>query len=107
MAGIWFARITGGDQQSNSWAEHTSKPRSVVSDRPIDIWKRKLEHLQKAEAMASDPAAQFTIREQIKDAQRHIADLESGLSVDDPEEPPRTMNPASPNSVQPDLRGVF
>ncbi len=48
-----------------------------MPDRPVDVWRRKLEHLQKAEATASDPAQLFSIREQIKEAEQRIAELES------------------------------
>jgi hypothetical protein len=49
----------------------------------VDIWRRKLEHLQRAEATASDPAQLFSIREQIKEAEQHIVELES----DSPQQP--------------------
>ena len=64
-----------------------------MSERPVDIWRRKLEHLQTAEATASDPAQQFSIREQIKDAERRIADLES----DSPTYRPPQSRPSQPS----------
>jgi hypothetical protein len=47
-----------------------------VPERPVDIWRRKLEHLQKAEATASDPAQLFNIGEQIKEAKQRIVEFE-------------------------------
>ena len=67
-----------------------------MSERPVDIWRRKLEHLQKAEATVSDPAQLFSIREQIKEAEQRIADLESESSTERLEQtrpsPPSPVN---------------
>ncbi len=63
-----------------------------MPERPVETWRRKLEHLQTAEATASDPAQQFSIREQIKDAERRIADLES----DSPTYRPPQSRPSQP-----------
>ena len=48
-----------------------------MPERSVDIWRRKLEHLQKAEATASDPAQMFFIGERIKEAKQRIVELES------------------------------
>ncbi|HVG06270.1 MAG TPA: TIR domain-containing protein [Thermoanaerobaculia bacterium] len=41
----------------------------------LAIWKEKLEFLLKAEATASDPAQQFTLQQQIKEARAKIQEL--------------------------------
>ena len=59
-----------------------------MSERPIEVWRRKLEHLQKAEATASDPAVQFTIGEQIKEAKRRLVELQADLTTENLHQPP-------------------
>ena len=72
-----------------------------MSERPIDIWRRKLEHLRKAEAVASDPAQQFTIGEQIKDAMRHLAELQADLTTENPQQPAANDEPPSSDEPPP------
>lgn len=43
--------------------------------QPIHVWKRRLAFLQEQEAVVSDPAQKFTLREQIAEAQAKIREL--------------------------------
>ena len=52
-----------------------------MNERPIDIWRRRLDFLQGKEAIISDPAQQFTLQEQIQEAQRKIAELDAAPRV--------------------------
>jgi hypothetical protein len=67
-----------------------------VTDRPIDVWRRKLEFLQAEEARASDADQRFTIRERIEEAKRRIAELEGNSPSED-----RTQATRPPSSDPP------
>lgn len=47
-----------------------------MSERPIDIWRKRLEYFQAEEAKASDAAQKFTLQEQIEEAKQKIAEFE-------------------------------
>ena len=51
----------------------------LVSDKPIDIWRQRLEHLQSEEAKCSDAQQRFTIQVGIAEAKRKIAELERAV----------------------------
>lgn len=68
-------------QHCPSSVSSKSKLRSGVDNEAVDVWRRKLEYLQQQEAIASDPAQKFTIREQIEETKTHIAALEADLPV--------------------------
>jgi hypothetical protein len=46
-----------------------------MSEHPINIWRKKLEHLQREEAIATDPSERFKLQQQIEDAKRKISEL--------------------------------
>ena len=73
-----------------------------MSEQPIDIWRRKLQELQKAEAVASSAAQKFEIREQMKEAEQRIAELESDpvVASPDPIREQKTPDLESDRSVQ-------
>ena len=47
----------------------------MTQESAIEILRRKLDELQKAEAITADPSQRFQLQEQIKEAQRRIAEL--------------------------------
>jgi hypothetical protein len=67
-----------------------------MAERPVDTRRLRLEHMQPAEAAARDPAQPFSIREQIKEAETRIADLEWDGSIQFPRQP----GPSQPTPVQ-------
>ncbi|HBB96351.1 MAG TPA: hypothetical protein DC054_13270 [Blastocatellia bacterium] len=46
-----------------------------MSEHPIDLWRKKLEHLQREEALATDPGERFKLQQQIADAKQKISEL--------------------------------
>ena len=53
-------------------AEPTHSQASNAQTSLVALWQKKLDFLQKQEAIASDPAQKFTLAEQIEEAKAKI-----------------------------------
>src|SRR6185369_3896939 len=74
----------------------------TTEPRPLETWEKRLAFLQEQEAIASDPAQKFTLREQIEEAQGRIRDLlntspDPGHKPSDPDHKPKVGEGLAPS----------
>ena len=77
LESLWAAPLVwedGGEYSRN-------RVKATMSDDALSIWREKLAHLQREQAIASDPSNKFSIDKAIAEAKSRIAELEAEPGV--------------------------